>query len=181
MTEWVEQWICIKFCILAWTFLCGNYSGDSDGCSHGQRVIGSYIMTMRLLMHHILCRTFLSKHQMTQVTQPPYSPGLMPCDFWLFLKLKLPLKGKTFQMVDEIQENTMGQLMAVGRTVWGPNVPTLKGTEVSLSCVQCFLYLVSYSINVSTFHIIWLVLTGQTLYIPPIVLILVSPVSKKHN
>ena len=30
---------------------------------------------------------------------------------------------------------------AVERTVWGPKVPTLKGTEVSLSYVQCFLYL----------------------------------------
>ena len=38
---------------------------------------------------------------------------------------------------------------AVGRAVWGPKVPTLKGTEASLSYVQCFLYLVSSSINVS--------------------------------
>ena len=31
-----------------------------------------------------------------------------------------------------------GQLMTTGRTVWGPKVPTLKGTEVSLPYVQCF-------------------------------------------
>ena len=36
-------------------------------------------------------------------------------------------------------------------------VITLKGAEVSLSCVQCFLYLVSSSINVSIFHITCLV------------------------
>ena len=35
-------------------------------------------------------------------------------------------------------------------------MPTLKGTKVSLSYVQCFLYLVSSSINVSIFHITWL-------------------------
>ena len=35
-------------------------------------------------------------------------------------------------------------------------VTTLKGTEVSLSYVQCFLYLVPSSINVSIFHITWL-------------------------
>ena len=35
-------------------------------------------------------------------------------------------------------------------------MPTLKGTEVSLSYVQCFLYLVSSSIDVSIFHITWL-------------------------
>ena len=38
--------------------------------------------------------------------------------------------------------------MATGRTVGGPKVPSLKGTEVSLSYVQCVLYLVSSSINV---------------------------------
>ena len=36
------------------------------------------------------------------------------------------------------------------------HVPTLKGTEESLSCVQCFLYLVSSSKNVSSFHSTWL-------------------------
>ena len=35
-------------------------------------------------------------------------------------------------------------------------MPTLRGTEVSLSYVQCFLYLVSSLINVSIFHIMWL-------------------------
>ena len=46
--------------------------------------------------------------------------------------------------------------MAIGKTVWGPKVPTLKGTEGSLSYVQCFFYLASSLINVSIFHIIWL-------------------------
>ena len=41
------------------------------------------------------------------------------------------------------------------RTVCGPQVTTLKGIEVSLSYVQCFLYLVSSSTNVSIFHITW--------------------------
>ena len=36
--------------------------------------------------------------------------------------------------------------------LWGPKVPTLKETEVSLSYVQCFLYLVSSSISASIFH-----------------------------
>ena len=35
-------------------------------------------------------------------------------------------------------------------------MPTLKGTEASLSYVQCFLYLISSSINVFIFHITWL-------------------------
>ena len=64
-----------------------------------------------------LVQSFLAKHQITQVTQPRYSPDLVPCDFWLFPKLKSPLKGKRCLTVDEIQENTTGQLMAIGRTV----------------------------------------------------------------
>ena len=103
-----------------------------------------------------LMQSFSVKHQITQVTQPSYSPDLGPWDFWLFPKLKSPLKGKRFETVDEIQENRMGQLMAIGRTVWGPKVPTLKGSEVSLSYKQCFSYLVSSSINVYVFPITWL-------------------------
>ena len=64
---------------------------------------------------------------------------------WLlaFPKTKSSLKGKRFQTISEIQENMTGQLMVIGRTVWGPKVSTLKGTEVWLSYVQCFLFLVS--------------------------------------
>ena len=77
---------------------------------------------------------------------------------WLrdFPKTKITLKGKRFQTIDKLQENTTGQLMTIWRTVWGPKVPTLKGTEVSLPYVQCFLYFVSSSINVSIFHSTWL-------------------------
>ena len=96
-------------------------------------------------MYHAV---FLAKHQITQVTQSPYSPDLVPGNFWLFPRLKSSLKGKRFQTVDEIQENLRGQLMVIGRTVLGPKVPTLKGNEASLSYVQYFLYLVSSSVNV---------------------------------
>ena len=43
-------------------------------------------------------------------------------------------------------------------------MPTLKWTEVSLSFVQCFLYLVSSSISVSGFHINGWIPSGQTVY-----------------
>ena len=99
-----------------------------------------------------LMQSFLAKHQITQVTQPLYSPDLAPCDFWLFPKLKSPLKGKRLQIVDEIQENTRGQMMANGRTVWCPKVPTeCSMAKASLPYVEYFLCLVSSSINVSIF------------------------------
>ena len=46
-----------------------------------------------------LVQSFLVKHQITQVTQSRYSPDLVPCDFWLFLKLKSPLNGKKFHTI----------------------------------------------------------------------------------
>ena len=103
-----------------------------------------------------LVQSFLVKHQIPQVTQPLYNPDLAPFSFWLFPKLRSPLKGKSFQTIYKIQENVMGQLMVIGKTMWGPKVPTLKGTETSLSYVQCFLYLGTSSISVSVFHITWL-------------------------
>ena len=110
------------------------------------------------------CAEFVAKNQITQEIQPPYSPCLAPCDFWLFPKLKSSLKGKRFQTIDEIQETTTGQLVVIGRTVWGPKVSTLKGTEALLSYVQCLWYLVSSSVNVSTSHSTRMIHSGQTSY-----------------
>ena len=39
-----------------------------------------------------LVQSFLAKHQITHVTQPLYSPDLVPCDFWLFPKTKMTLE-----------------------------------------------------------------------------------------
>ena len=93
--------------------------------------------------HSHLVQIFLGKHQITQVTQYPYGTDFVPCDFWLFPKLKSSLKTKRFQTINEIQENMMGQLMAIGRTSCGPRRLLWRG----LSChcltynVSCILYL----------------------------------------
>ena len=156
-SKWLSKWnnksasnFALSLNIPLWQL---NYSDDSEGHSYGQLVIGSFITTWYPFTHHILC-SVLATHQITQVTQPRYSPDSAPCDFWLFWKLKSPLKGKKFQTVDEIQENMTEQLMAIGRTVWGPKVPTLKGDWGII--VLCTMILVSSSINVCIFHFIWL-------------------------
>ena len=105
-----------------------------------------------------LMQRFLVKHEVTQVTQPPYSSDLVPCDFWLFPKLTSPLKGKRFQTI-EIQGNMTEQLVVSRKNwvrSWGPKMPTLKGTEVSLSYIWGLFYLVLSSIYGSIFHITWL-------------------------
>jgi hypothetical protein len=37
------------------------------------------------------------------ISHPPYSPDLAPCEFVLFLKIKLKLKGRRFDTIKEIQ------------------------------------------------------------------------------
>ena len=55
--EWIEQWICIKFCI-KFEHSSGHYSDDAEGRSYGQLVIGSFIITMCPFVQNILCRVF---------------------------------------------------------------------------------------------------------------------------
>ena len=137
MTERAEQQICIKFCIKLDRSSVETIQMIQKAAAMGNwwLAASSWQCTSSCIMS---CEEFFGEIIITQVTQLPYSPDLMPWDFWLFLKV---LKGKRFQTISEIQENMMGQLMAIGRTVRDPKVPTLKETDVSLSCVQCISYL----------------------------------------
>jgi hypothetical protein len=45
---------------------------------------------------------FLEKHKMAVIPHPPYSRELSPCDFFLFPKMKLKLKGRLFDTIEEI-------------------------------------------------------------------------------
>jgi transposase len=47
----------------------------------------------------------LAKHGIPLVRQAPYSPDMAPCDFWLFLKLKRPLKGSRFDSREDAEWN----------------------------------------------------------------------------
>jgi transposase len=58
-------------------------------------------------------REFLAKHSIPVVPQPSYSPDLAPCNFFLFPRLKITLKGKQFQDITEIQLNTTWQLQVI--------------------------------------------------------------------
>ena len=53
--------------------------------------------------HTSLVREFLTKKNMTTVPHPAYSPDLAPCDFYVFLKMKLQLKGQRFVSIEEVQ------------------------------------------------------------------------------
>ena len=95
-------------------------------------------------MHHVSCRVFLVKHQIIQVTQPPYCPDLATCNFWLFPKLKSPSKGKRFQTIDEIQENTRGSWWWLDTCVWSQGAYFEGDCSVIVLCtrflVSCILF-----------------------------------------
>jgi transposase len=53
---------------------------------------------------------FLAKHSITTFPQPHYSPDISPPNFFLFPKLKITLKGRRFQTVEDIITNATNAL-----------------------------------------------------------------------
>jgi len=49
----------------------------------------------------------------TVCPHPTYSPDLAPCDFWLFLKVKMTMKGKHFESIQDIEAATTAQLRTI--------------------------------------------------------------------
>ena len=60
-----------------------------------------------------LIQGFLAKHNIPLIRQAPYSPDMAPCDFWLFPKLKMPLKVTRFESREDIMRNAMAQLYKI--------------------------------------------------------------------
>ncbi|KAG5311085.1 MOS1T transposase, partial [Acromyrmex insinuator] len=61
----------------------------------------------------LVVRDHFAKNSTHIIPQPPYSPDLAPCDFWLFSKLKRPLRGHRFETIEEIKEKTTSELRAI--------------------------------------------------------------------
>jgi histone-lysine N-methyltransferase SETMAR len=63
------------------------------------------------LLHHdnapartaVSIQEFLAEKNIPVVPHPPYSPDLAPCDFFLFPRIKMKLKGRRFDEVDTIK------------------------------------------------------------------------------
>jgi len=63
-------------------------------------------------------RDFLAKNKTVIMPQSPYSPDLAPCDFFLFPKLKIPMKGKRFATIDEIKSESKNELMTIPKSAF---------------------------------------------------------------
>ncbi|GFU62923.1 uncharacterized protein TNCV_40731 [Trichonephila clavipes] len=62
---------------------------------------------------HFSVNRFLVSKNIPVAPQPPYSPDLSPCDFFLFLKLKNHPKGQHFGTKENIQTAVTDQLKAI--------------------------------------------------------------------
>ena len=63
-----------------------------------------------------LVQQFLSKHSIASLRQPPYSSDIALCDFWLFLKLKKPLKEQRFDDKRTVENNATSVLKAISKS-----------------------------------------------------------------
>ena len=61
-------------------------------------------------------REHLAKNETNTIQQPSNSPDLAPCDFFLFGRLKKPLRGTRYSTRDEVMEKSKMALMAIPQT-----------------------------------------------------------------
>ena len=61
-------------------------------------------------------RKHLAKCETNTIQQPPNSPDLTSCDFFLFVRLKKPLRGTRCSTRDEVMEKSKMTLMAIPQT-----------------------------------------------------------------
>jgi len=61
----------------------------------------------------VAVQEFLAWKQVCVLHHPPYSPDLSPCEYFLFPKFKLPLKGRLFEDVQDIQAAVTSSLQAI--------------------------------------------------------------------
>ena len=113
---------------------------DSKGIIHHEFVPGSFYLSVLECLWKRICRVrpeysapgswfllhdnapvhqevavqeLLARKQVCMLHHPPYSPHLSPCDYFLFPKLKLPLKGRLFEDVQDIQAAVTSSLRAI--------------------------------------------------------------------
>ena len=76
------------------------------------------------ILHHdnapthnaIVIREHLAKNETNTIRQLPNSPDLAPCNFFLFDRLKKPLRGTRYSTRDEVMEKSKMALMATPQT-----------------------------------------------------------------
>ena len=61
---------------------------------------------------------FLAAIDVQLVTHPPYSPDLVPCDWFLFPSVKWQLRGNQFQNAEDAQAFIEGVILDIPLSTW---------------------------------------------------------------
>ena len=84
---------------------------------------------------------FLAHNSIITLPYPPYSPDLAPCDFFLFPKMKLQIKGHLFDRVEEIQGGFAERSWYASRTGLLARVPAVAtALESMCRCTRGLLW-----------------------------------------
>ena len=82
----------------------------------------------------LILRDHFAKNSTHIVPQPPYSPDLAPCDFWLFPKLKRPLRGNRFESIEVIKRESLKALKPSRKSILTTVSKTGKNVGISALC-----------------------------------------------
>ena len=66
----------------------------------------------------MLVREFLVKNKTVIMPQSLYSADLEPVDFFLFPKLKTPMKGKRFATIEVVKEKSKQELLMIPKSAF---------------------------------------------------------------
>ena len=66
----------------------------------------------------LLVRNFLAIKNTVIMLQPSYSLDLAPCDFFLFPRLKRPMRGTRFAMIEEMKTESLRELKDIPKSVY---------------------------------------------------------------
>ena len=70
----------------------------------GMKRVAARLVPKDHLRRLIIVNEFLAKNSTNIIEKLPYSPDMAPADFFLFPKLKLPLRGIRFQSIEDKRE-----------------------------------------------------------------------------
>ena len=154
MTEWRKEQICIKFGVKVEPSSVETIQMIQKATAMGNQWLAASLQqcVYSYIMSHAEFLGEMSNH--------PGDSVPLQTRFGTLQLLAFPKTKITFER-EEISDHwwDSGKYNTAADGDWEncvrTQVPTLRGTEASLSYVQCFLYLVS-SINACMFHITWL-------------------------
>ena len=96
-----QSWLAKGLGLLCWSFKGVQEDIPSEVASTLQIGFVAFPPRQCTSSQSILVTDYLTKMGIKTVPQPPYSPDLAPCDFWLFPKLR----GCCYETIQEMKES----------------------------------------------------------------------------